>query len=160
MLAAISVRNLYLQRRRYALILAAISMGFALVVLMSSVSRSMQNALKDKASLYFAGHVSVIGYRGAAVGISDPEKVIAAVRSAGIAARGISGRSVYYHTDAELFFGGESVKQRRLIGVDFGAEGGEFEQTLVCVGRLGGDEKRRRHPHQRIRGSQDGSTRR
>jgi len=133
-LAAVSVRNLYLQRRRYALILAAISLGFALVVLMSSVSRSMQDALKDKASLYFAGHVSVIGYRGAVVGISDPERIIAAVRSAGIAARGISGRSVYYHTDAELFFGGESVRQRRMIGVDFGAEGGEFSRLSYASG--------------------------
>ena len=134
MLAAVSVRNLYLQRRRYALILAAISLGFALVVLMSSVSRSMQDALKDKASLYFAGHVSVVGYRGAAVGISDPGRIIAAVRSAGIAPRGISGRSVYYHTDAELFFGGESVRQRRMIGVDFGAEGGEFSRLSYASG--------------------------
>ena len=134
MLAAFSVRNLYLQRRRYALILAAISLGFALVVLMSSVSRSMQDALKDKASLYFAGHVSVVGYRGSVVGISDPERIIAAVRSTGIAARGISGRSVYYHTDAELFFGGESVRQRRMIGVDFGAEGGEFSRLSYASG--------------------------
>ena len=134
MLAAVSVRSLYLQRRRYALILAAISLGFALVVLMSSVSRSMQDALKDKASLYFAGHVSVVGYRGAAVGISDPGRIIAAVRSAGITPRGISGRSVYYHTDAELFFGGESVRQRRMIGVDFGAEGEEFSRLSYASG--------------------------
>jgi putative ABC transport system permease protein len=134
MLAAISVRNLYLQRRRYTLILVAITLGFALVILMSGVSRSLQNGLKDKASRYFAGHVGIVGYHGATAGLSDPGKVIAAVRSTGIAVRAIAGRSVYYRTDAELFFGGESVRQRRLIGVDFGAEGGEFSRLSYASG--------------------------
>jgi putative ABC transport system permease protein len=134
MLAAISVRNLYLQRRRYTLILFAVALGFALVTLISSVSRSMQNSLKDKASRYFAGHVSVIGYRGAVVGITDADKVIAAIRATGLAARSVARRSVYYRTDAELFFGGESVKQRRLIGVDFSAEGGEFSRLPYASG--------------------------
>jgi len=131
----IASRNLIRQRRRYALVAAAVAFGFALITVISGAAYGALDAVKAKAARYFSGHVTVSGIppRGYPR-LSDPEAVAAAVLEAKLPIRTIARRSSYYQGDAALFFGGETVRQRKLIGVDFDAEGREFSGFRYVAG--------------------------
>jgi len=123
----IAARNLARQRRRYALVAATIIFGFALITLLSSAANGALEAVKAKAARYFSGHVTVIGLQpGGRVLLNDADSVTTVIADADLPIRIIAKRSSYYAGDAALFFGGETVRQRKLIGVDFSVEGPEF----------------------------------
>lgn len=123
MIFFLAIRNLALQRKRYAVIGVAVALGFALITIISGATAGALGTVRDKAARYFAGHISITGYTpDRAQRISDPDGLIDALRSAVGGIRTISRRTVYYRQDAKLFFGGASIRQRRLVGVDFDAE--------------------------------------
>lgn len=126
MIVFLAIRNLFLQRRRYLLILIAMAVGFALITLITGISYGSLESVKKKASRYFSGNASITGYIGARAHISDPNRIIKVLQDSDIPIRTVSGRTSYNNNDATLFFNGETIRQRKLLGVDFSVEGAEF----------------------------------
>lgn len=122
----LAIRNLLLQRRRYALMAAAVVVGFLLVTILTAAAQGAMETIQSKGARYFSGHVSVTGFRQNQQVISDPLAVVEAVQQTPVPLRTVAPRVIYYRRDARLFFGGNSVRQRRLVGVDFEAEGREI----------------------------------
>lgn len=124
----LAVRSLYLNRRRYAMIAAAVACGFAIITLISAASAGAMGAIRAKASRYFAGAVSVTGYSPKGEqGIERPDELVRALSEGLSGARSVAKRTLYYRQDARLFFGGQTIRQRRLVGVDFAGERAEFQ---------------------------------
>jgi ABC-type lipoprotein release transport system permease subunit len=119
-----ALRNVALQWKRYLLMFIAILLGFSLMTLVHSISFGALETVKGKAARYFSGHVSITGYekRKSGQALVDAEEIEAYIRKSSLPVAGISPRTIYYKKDASLFFGGQSVVQRRLIGIDFDGE--------------------------------------
>lgn len=131
----LAVRNLQRRWRRYVLVAVAAALGFAVITLISGAVYGSLDAIADKAARYFAGHVSVSAYVwGQAHTMTDPEGVMESLRDADLPLRCIAPRTVYYRSDARLLFNGQAVRQRRLVGIDFGAEGPEFSGLSFLSG--------------------------
>ncbi len=123
----LALRNLLLQRKRYAVISLAVVIGFALITFISGVTGGVLSTVKAKAARYFAGHVSVTGFSPEREQrITDPDRLVSLLRDGLGEVRAVSKRTVYYRQDATIFFGGESIRQRRLVGVEFEDEAAEL----------------------------------
>jgi len=136
--AMIAARNVVAQRKKYSFIAAAMVIAMAIMTLITGAASSMIGAMSDKAARYFSGHVTLLGYDGWDVGLRDSLGVIARLGSAGGALRGAAPRSVSYETEAKLYFNGNSMRQRRLIGVDYPFEKAEFERMRFLAGDASG----------------------
>ncbi|HPG87285.1 MAG TPA: ABC transporter permease, partial [Spirochaetales bacterium] len=136
MIAFLATRNLVLQRKRYALIALAVLLGFSLITVTSGAAYGALETVKSKAARYFAGHVSVTGYYWGAPYMSNPDAVLETLEAADLPVRTVARRTIYYKTDAELFFGGETVRQRRLVGIDFAAERDELANLHFSDGSI------------------------
>ena len=100
--------------------------GFALITLISGASSGALEGVKQKAGRYFSGNASVTGYVGGWAAISDADSLVSTLRESALPIRTIAERAWYNRSDATIFFNGETIRQRRLNGVDFQAEGPEF----------------------------------
>ncbi len=116
----LALRNLVLLRKRYALIIGAIALGFAIACVISGVSHGMLEAMKRKAARYFPGQVGITMYNyGLTIPIGDADELIERIRAfPGMGEARVSKRTIYYRSDAELYFGGDSIRQRRIAGID------------------------------------------
>ncbi|MDX9958925.1 MAG: FtsX-like permease family protein [Spirochaetia bacterium] len=132
----LALRNLVLQRRRYLLIGLAVLTGFALITVISGAAYGAMDTVKAKAARYFSGHVSVIGFINGANGLGDPTRVEALLKDSALNIRTISRRTAYNRNDATLFFGGETVRQRKLVGVSFEVEKAELSNLAFAEGSL------------------------
>ncbi len=134
----LALRNLFLQRKRYALVGIAIMLGFSLVTVLTGTANGAMETVMIKAARYFSGHVSITGYLKKEAVIKDPEELISSVISSGLPVRTAARRTVYAGEEARLFFGGNSVRLRRQIGIDFASEKEELEGLPFVEGGLGG----------------------
>lgn len=116
----------------------AILLGFSLMTLVHSISFGALEAVNTKAARYFSGHISITGYNREKKGqeLTNAEEIIDVVSKGNFPIRTISPRTVYYKTDATLFFAGESVLQRRLVGIDLEKEKGEMSSLDFREGSL------------------------
>jgi ABC-type lipoprotein release transport system permease subunit len=123
----LAFRNLVLLRKRYAVIGIAVALGFALMTVITGVTSGALNTVQVKAARYFAGHISVTGFSpDRTQKISSPDHLVELLRTGSKSIRTVSKRTVYYRQNASLFFGGETVRQRRLVGVEFDTEADEL----------------------------------
>lgn len=126
MLFRLAWRNFWRQLHRFQVILTALTVGFAVLVVMIGATSGMARTLEEKAARYFSGDVAVFSFA--------PDRRIAQESEVVKALKGISGfqslcrRTEYFGGDATLFFGGESVRQRKLIGVDWTVEREHFSK--------------------------------
>ncbi len=137
-------RNLVRQFGRYRVLVATLSFGFAVVVLTLGLTSGMTQSLDRKAARYFAGDLSITGYsKGTYESIDHQLQVLTAIRNAGIPVAGICRRTNYISLDATLFFNGQTIRQRRLVGVDWALEAGNFSDLDFVSGglaKMGGSE--------------------
>ncbi len=134
----LALRNLLLLRKRYAMIGLAILFGFALITLQTGIAYGAMGTVMIKAARYFSGHVSISGYMKKKAGIKDPEKLVSEILSCHFPLRTVSPRTIYAGKEARLFFGGNSVRLRRQIGVDFGREKEELSGLPFTEGSIDG----------------------
>jgi putative ABC transport system permease protein len=135
----IAFRNLIAQRKRYALLVLAIAVGYSLITLMTALSDGMISAATGKAAVYFSGDVSITGHEpDYSREISDIGGVEALARSAGVPIRLLAGRSIYYQADAIVYFGMEFARLRRVVGVDFDVERDVFSKLRLTEGEIPG----------------------
>lgn len=112
-------------------------LSFAVITIITGISSGALAALQDKAARYFAGHISITGFLpGQVQAINDSDNLIAILSQSPFHFRTIAPRTIYYRGDAQLFFEGERVIQRRLIGLDLDKERQEFEKLDLSSGSL------------------------
>jgi len=132
----LALRNLLLQRKRYILIGAAIMFGFALITVISGAAYGAMDTVRDKAARYFSGHITLRGYVNGANGLQDPAGVEKIVSSLGDEIRTVARRTSYNRNDASMFYNGETVRQRKLMGVQFEVERDELANLAFSEGSV------------------------
>lgn len=132
----LAFRSVILQRKRYFLMFIAILVGFTLVTFVHSASYGALETVKAKAARYFSGHISITGYDNKKQILHEPETIIRKLAGADLPIRTIASRTIYYKNNASLFFAGESIRQRRLIGIDFEAERDELSRLEFLEGEI------------------------
>lgn len=124
MLLRLSWRNFVRNRSRYWILVAATATAVAALVILTGALLGVTEAVRDKASRYFGGDITVHSYADRARGswIESPEEVESILADLPWGLETYVRRSVYYRTDATIFFAGNYISQRRLIGVEWARE--------------------------------------
>ena len=123
-----AVRNLFLQRKRYALMALAVAVGFMLITVLTGLSYGALETIKTKAARYFSGHIIVYGFENTGMSIPDSKSYVNIINRSKLPLRTVSPRSVYYGKEVRLFFGGNYIRLLRVIGADFETEGKELSK--------------------------------
>jgi ABC-type lipoprotein release transport system permease subunit len=114
----------------------AILAGFTLVTIIHSASYGALETVKTKAARYFSGHISITGYDNGKQVLHNPQDILDKLSAADLPIRTLASRTIYYKNNASLFFAGESIRQRRLIGIDFDREKDELSQLDFLEGSI------------------------
>ncbi len=133
-----ALRNLFLQRKRYALMALAVAVGFMLITVLTGLSYGALETIKTKAARYFSGHIIVYGFENTGMSIPDPESYVKIINHSRLPFRTVSPRSVYYGKEVRLFFGGNYIRLLRVIGADFDTEGKELSKLPFVEGGIEG----------------------
>ena len=129
----IAWRNFILQFHRYRVLGAALVLGAMVFTVLFGVTSSLTTTVRGKAARYFSGDVMVLGFsKQKSWAIDNEAAILAAIEASHLDIASHHRRSVYYETDAKLVFNGSALVQRRVIGLDFSVEKGNFsEQEFV-----------------------------
>ncbi|TVR58084.1 MAG: FtsX-like permease family protein [Spirochaetaceae bacterium] len=122
-LIKLSWRNFTRNIQRYRVLLVALTLAAAALVVVLGAVLGVGHTLRAKASRYFAGDVAVLGFEqnGRSL-IEQPDAIDAMI--AGLEPEPVASarRSMYYELDAALFYAGYTVRQRRIVGVEWDRE--------------------------------------
>ena len=132
-----ALRNLFLQRKRYALMALAVAVGFMLITVLTGLSYGALETIKTKAARYFSGHIIVYGFENTGMSIPDSKSYVDIIKHSRLPVRTVSPRSVYYGKEVRLFFGGNYIRLLRVIGADFDTEGRELSKLPFVEGGIG-----------------------
>ncbi len=112
-------RNVIRNFERNFPLLFSIGLAVTLLNLLVGFSWGIQESLQVKARKYFGGDVVISSYANDSFPVVENSSEIAGVISrAPVNPVTVAQRSVYYRSDARLFFNGMSIAQRRVIGID------------------------------------------
>ncbi|MBR5016465.1 MAG: ABC transporter permease, partial [Spirochaetia bacterium] len=131
-----ALRNLFLQRKRYALMALAVAVGFMLITVLTGLSYGALETIKTKAARYFSGHIIVYGFENTGMSIPDSKSYVDIISHSNLPLRTVSPRSVYYGKEVRLFFGGNYIRLLRVIGADFDTEGKELSKLPFVEGGI------------------------
>ena len=133
-----AIRNLFLQRKRYALMALAVAVGFMLITVLTGLSYGALETIKTKAARYFSGHIIVYGFENTGMSIPDSKSYVDIINHSRLPFRTVSPRSVYYGKEVRLFFGGNYIRLLRVIGADIETEGKELSKLPFTEGGIEG----------------------
>ena len=134
-LMRMAARNLVRQPRRYRLLGAAVGFSFFIIALIASVLTGMVDALEEKAKLYYGGDISIRGMEdGSYPVVKDGPALRKTVRDMLGPGPIISERYEHRAISTMLYFGGEGLRQRILIGIDFSTEAELFARFNYVEG--------------------------
>lgn len=137
----IAWRNFFLQLSRYRVLTVALTLGALVFTVLFGVTTSLTQTVREKAARYFSGDVMVIGFGAdGQPSIADEKAIHEAIEGSALAVSSWHRRSLYYETDARLVFAGNSLPQRRIIGVDFSVERENFARLDFQTGGIGEGE--------------------
>jgi putative ABC transport system permease protein len=138
-----AAKSLVGRRRRYFFLGLAIAFGFMVMTVTVGLTEGLLKTVRQKGAFYFSGNVNVTCYsKGQYDDVMDGSLLLAAAREA-IGEMPVLQRSTYYSSNAQLFFGGETVRQRRVIGVDWSAERGVAGALHIMAGSFPEDDDER-----------------
>jgi ABC-type transport system, involved in lipoprotein release, permease component len=128
------------RRRRFLFLGIAVAFGFFVMTLTMGLTEGLLHAVRSKGAFYFSGDVTVSMVSGgnSYAGLDSP--YLHAVAGKSIPAASLALRSVYYTGDAQLFHSGASVRQRRLVGIDWALERAQFRTMYFASGGVPEDE--------------------
>lgn len=123
------------------MLLLAVALVSGLLTVMLGVTIGTQTSLRAKTARYFAGDVTILGYhndgRSRIDAIEPILSAIDALSEADIRLTAVTLRSTYYRlNDIELFASGYSVRQRRLVGVEWDRERQSLEGFAFVEGSV------------------------
>jgi putative ABC transport system permease protein len=127
-------KSLVGRRRRFFFLGLAVAFGFMIMTVTTGLTEGLLTTVRQKGALYFSGNVNVTCYaKGGYENTMDGPLLLESVRES-LGNVTILQRTIYYGTDAQLFFGGATVRQRRVAGIDWAAEKGISDSLYVVSG--------------------------
>ena len=111
-------------------------LGFALITVLTGTAYGCMETVMIKAARYFSGHVSVTGYLKKDAYIENPDSLISYIKESPLPLRNISKRTIYTGKEARLYFGGNSVRLRRQVGIDLNTERDELAGLPFIEGSI------------------------
>lgn len=135
----IAWRNFVLQGHRYRVLGTALVLGAVVFTLLFGVTASLTKTVREKAARYFTGDIVVSKVdRKRGVLIEQEPELWKAIENSGVTLAAKHRRTLYYGADAQLFFNGASLIQRRVAGVDFSVEAPSFGTLDFVAGEAPG----------------------
>jgi len=117
----------------------ALVLGAVVFTLLFGVTASLTKTVREKAARYFTGDIVVTkADRKRGLTIDHEAELWKAIDSSGVSFVAKHRRTVYYDADAQLFFNGASLIQRRVAGVDFSVEAPSFGTLDFVAGTAPG----------------------
>ena len=132
----LGLRNLTRQKRRFALLVASVGIGFLIMTVLNALSGGMSRSINLSAARHYGGHLFVLGHQKLPYYtpvIRDHEALLQAVAAADIDPRRMVRRTNYYERGM-LYFAGSSARQKRITGVDWTAEAEVFRALQFVSG--------------------------
>jgi ABC-type lipoprotein release transport system permease subunit len=127
-------KSLIGRRRRFFFLGLAVAFGFMIMTVTTGLTEGLLSTVRQKGALYFSGNVNVTCYaKGGYDDAMDGRLLLESVRES-LGNVTILQRTIYYGTDAQLFFGGATVRQRRVAGIDWAAERKIADSLYIVAG--------------------------
>jgi putative ABC transport system permease protein len=129
-------RNFTRNGRRFLLLGLAVCAGFFFVCTVQSLVAGLSYQINVRGARYYGGHVIVNLGKDARPTVdmaAADQFVLDAIRRSGVAPAAVSHRT-HLGIQGVAFFNGESVTMRRVIGLDWGAEGQMIERLKFVEG--------------------------
>ncbi len=133
----IAFRNFTRNSRRFILLGLAASAGFFFVCTVQSLVAGLSSQISTRGARYYGGHVIVSRVEDSAPGMTTAAEdrfLREAISRAGIHAAAISHRT-HLGSRGVVFSNGESVKIRRVIGMDWSTEGAKIRGLQFVSGK-------------------------
>jgi len=139
MLLQVAFRNFTRNSRRFLLLGLAICAGYFFVCSIQSLVSGLSRQINVRGARYYGGHVIITRGKEAADAAtlaSEDRRIMDAIQRSGVHPAAISHRT-HYGVDGVVFFNGESVPMRRVIGMDWKTEGSMISGLQVVAGNPG-----------------------
>ena len=133
--SSIAFRSLKYEPKRYLLLFIAAIIGIALTFTAVSLMNGVLSAFNNKARIYYGGDLILFHSTNGSLGWYNTDETITLIEpyfnSKGFF---LSSRIDYENDQTYLFFEGESLKQRKIKGVDFNREEKLFSSLTFLEG--------------------------
>jgi putative ABC transport system permease protein len=134
-----SLKSLAGRRRRFFFLGLAVSFGFFVMTVSTGLTEGLLKTVREKGAFYFSGNINITcNSRDPSDTTMDAKLLRDVVREA-LGPVPVFLRSIYYGIDAQLFFGGATVRQRRVIGIDWSDEKGGAGALNIVSGSFPDD---------------------
>jgi putative ABC transport system permease protein len=140
---AFAGKSLIGRRRRFFFLGLAVAFGFMVMTVTTGLTEGLLSTVRQKGAFYFSGNVNVTcNAKGQSDDVMDSRLLFEAVRES-LGNVTVLQRSIYYSSNAQLFFGGETVRQRRMVGIDWAAERSIADSLNIVSGSFPADDDER-----------------
>lgn len=127
-LISLSIRYFHLHFKRYIFLLVALSFGFGVITVLTSLKAGMEENVYRSAQSHYAGDIIVQGENKgskAKFRIIDPEAIVSLIEQSDVKIKEIVTRTIL--GDGTIYFNGASIRQKYVLGVDWENEKSSFE---------------------------------
>lgn len=133
--SSIAFRSLKYEPKRYLLLFVAASFGIALVITAIGLMNGLLDSFNNKARIYYGGDLILLHSTDGNLGWYNTDDVITEIEPYFTSKDFLlSYRIDYENNNTYLFFEGESLKQRKIKGVDFEREDNLFSSLTFSEG--------------------------
>jgi len=132
----IAFRNFTRNARRFLLLGLAVAAGFFFVCAMQSLVGGLSRQINIRGARYYGGHVIISRGKEIVEGATLAEQdrfILGALAASGVHPVAVSHRT-HLGGEGVVFFNGESVTMRRVIGMDWDAEGSMIRRLQFVAG--------------------------
>ena len=136
MILQIAYRNFTRNARRFFLLALAICAGFFFVCTIQSLVAGLSRQINVRGARFYGGHVIVNRGKDAPPDVDLAEQdrfILDAITRSGVRPAAVSRRT-HLGVEGVVFFNGESVTMRRVIGMDWDAEGRMISRLQFVAG--------------------------
>jgi len=137
MTAQIAFRNFTRNGRRFLLLGLAVCAGFFFVCTVQSLVSGFSNQINTRGARFYGGHVIIRKEDQTGTPAAEDRLILAAIAKTGVQPAAVSHRTHfgnYGGADGVVYFNGESVRVRRVIGMDWPAEGSKLGELRFVAG--------------------------
>jgi putative ABC transport system permease protein len=137
MIARVAFRNFTRNSRRFLLLGLAVTAGFFFVCTVQALVAGLSYQINTRGARFYGGHV-IVGRAGDTPPDMTPNQedrfILDAISRAGVRPAAISHRT-HFGVDGIVFFNGEAVRIRRVIGMDWSTEGPKIKGLQFVSGK-------------------------
>ncbi|AHC16474.1 ABC transporter permease [Salinispira pacifica] len=136
----LSFRNFTRNLSRYRILIMSMVLATAAMVVVLGLLMGISSSVEKKAARYFAGHIAFQEFSRAGVRsvITDSGSIEDLVDDLN-GVQAVSRRSVYYQSNASIFYNGYYARQRRLVGVEWNREAEVLAELNITSGTVPSD---------------------